>query len=144
MSNEALPIIQVQHVMTRNPVVVHGEDEAEPLLDLFEGQDFNAVPVVDSQGHLQGMVTKLSLLRLFRVGSAAGDRPEGLRVRDIMDSRKTWVEAADGLDVVVQRMTRYHVRSVPVVARSGTRLQLVGIASYRDLLRMIARQRTSR
>jgi len=60
-------------------------------------------------------------------------------VRDIMDTRKVWVEAGDGLDVVVQRMTRYHVRSVPVVVRAGGRRRLVGIVTYRDLRSMVAR-----
>src|SRR5262249_22683569 len=137
MSNQVSPV-QVQHVMTRNPVVVHDEDDVEPLLTLFESEDFNAVPVVDTAGHLLGMVTKLCLLRLFRVGNAAEEPPAGLRVRDIMDTRKVWVEAADGLDVVVQRMTRYHVRSLPVVTRSGGRRRLVGIVSYRDLRSMVA------
>jgi hypothetical protein len=54
--------------MTRDPVVVHGEDDAAPLLALFERQGFNAVAVGDPAGYLLGMVTKLSLLRLFRRG----------------------------------------------------------------------------
>ena len=126
--------------MTRDPLVVHGEDDAEPLLALIEQRDFNAVPVVGTEGRLLGMVTKLGLLRLFRVGSAPGTTEttvglSRLRVRDVMDSRKVWVEAADGLDAVVQRMTRYHVRSVPVVVRAGGGRRLVGIVSYSDLRR---------
>jgi len=56
----------VQDVMTPDPMVVHEEDAAEPRLALFERRDFNAVPVVDVEGHLVGVVTTLSLLRLFR------------------------------------------------------------------------------
>lgn len=137
------PPLQVHQAMTPNPLVIHPEDDAEPLLALFEGQDFNAVPVVDDGGHLLGMVTKLGLLRLFRVGNVIGatgaEAPASLRVRDIMDTRKVWVEAGDGLDVVAQRMTRYHVRSVPVVVRAGGRRRLVGIVTYRDLRSMVAR-----
>jgi len=137
------PPLQVHQAMTPNPLVIHPEDDAEPLLALFEGQDFNAVPVVDDGGHLLGMVTKLGLLRLFRVGNVTGatgaEAPASLRVRDIMDTRKVWVEAGDGLDVVVQRMTRYHVRSVPVVVRAGGGRRLVGIVTYRDLRSMVAR-----
>jgi CBS domain-containing protein len=62
----------IQDVMARDPVIVHGEDDAEPLLAIFEGHDFNAVAVVDAEGYLLGMVTKLSLLRLSRGGSATG------------------------------------------------------------------------
>jgi CBS domain-containing protein len=52
-----------------------------------------------------------------------------------MDTRKVWVEPADDLDAVLRQMTRYHVRSVPVVERSGRHHRLVGIVSRGDLLR---------
>jgi CBS domain-containing protein len=129
--------------MTRDPLVVHREDDAEPLIDLFERHDFSAIPVVDPGGDLLGMVTKLSLLRLYRAGKAAGTAdttgPSRLRVRDVMDTRKVSVEVSDSLDAVVRSMTRYHVRSVPVVARSGGHRRLVGIVSYSDLRRAIAK-----
>jgi hypothetical protein len=124
--------------MTRLPTVVHGEGYAEPLLAPFEGPDFNAVLVVDTEGCLLGMVTKLSLLRLLQGRSAEAAEavaPLSLRVRDIMDTHKISVEPADSLDVVVRQMTRYRVRSVPVVERAGSRRQLVGMVSRGDLLR---------
>lgn len=133
---------RVNDVMTRHPMVVHGEDDAEPLLALFEAHDFNAMPVVDAEDHLVGVVTKLSLLRLFRgsaTRSAKAGSPASLHVRDVMDTRKMWVEPADDLDAVVRQMTRYHVRSVPVVERSGRRHRLVGMVSRGDLLRGIAK-----
>ena len=133
----------VHDIMTRHPMVVHGEDDAEPLLVLFEGHDFNAMPVLDAEDYLVGVVTKLSLLRLFRresaTGSAEAGSPASLRVRDVMDTRKVWVEPADNLDGVLRQMTRYHVRSVPVVERSGGRYRVVGIVSRGDLVRGIAK-----
>jgi CBS domain-containing protein len=124
--------------MTRDPMAVHREDDAAPLLGLFEEQDFNAFPVVDPGGNLLGVVTKLSLLRLFRSGGAdvtsAPAGPSTLRVRDVMDTRNVSVEPTDNLDAVVRQMTRYHVRSVPVVERSGSRRRLVGMVSRGDLL----------
>ena len=138
MSNSDRHIPRVHDMMTHDPMVVHGDDDAEPLLALFERRDFNAVPVVDAAGDLVGVVTKLSL-RLFRAGSATRTRevenPRSLRVRDVMDTRKVWVEPADGPDAVVRQMTRYHVRSVPVVERSGRRHRLVGMVSRGDLIR---------
>jgi CBS domain-containing protein len=137
MSNPARPV-RVLDVMTRLPTVVHADDYAEPLLALFEGHDFNAVPVVDPEGCLLGMVTKLSLLRLFHGRSAEGTErvdPLSLRVGDIMDTRKISVEPGDSLDEVVRQMTRHRVRSVPVVERAGSRRRLVGMVSRGDLLR---------
>jgi CBS domain-containing protein len=139
MSNSDPHSPRVGDVMTPEPTVVHPDDEAQLLLALFEGRDFNALPVVDPAGHLLGMVTKLSLLRLFRGMSTPGNTdplaPSSLRVRDIMDTRKVWVEPADGLDVVVRHMTRHRVRSVPVVERSADHRRLVGMVSRGDLLR---------
>ena len=103
---------RVHDMMTRHPLVVHGEDDAEPLLALFEAHDFNAIPVVDAEDHLIGMVTKLSLLRLFRGGratrSAEAGSPVSLRVGDVMDTRKVWVEPADGLDAVLRQSALVH------------------------------------
>jgi CBS domain-containing protein len=142
MSDQDRPLPRVQDAMTHDPLVVHCEDDAEPLIDLFERHDFSAIPVVDPGGDLLGMVTKLSLLRLYRMGKAVGGADttglSRLRVRDVMDARKVWVETSDGLDAVVRHMTRYHVRSVPVVARSGGHRRLVGVVTYRDLRRAIS------
>jgi CBS domain-containing protein len=142
MSTRDRHIVRADEVMTRDPMVVHLEDAAEPLLALFTGQDFNAVPVVDPEGHLLGMVTKVSLLRLFRGGMAPGTTgsasSSSLRVRDVMDTRHVWVEPADDLNVVVRQMTRYHVPSVPVVERAGKRHRVVGMVSRGDLLRGVA------
>jgi CBS domain-containing protein len=134
--------------MTRHPLVLRPEDDAEPLLTLFEKQDFNAVPVVDAEGNLLGVVTKLSLLRLLRGGSAAvasadPARSAALRVHDVMDTRNVSVEPADDLGAVLRQMTRYHVRSVPVVERTGRRRRLVGIVSRGDLLRGHPRSATT-
>jgi CBS-domain-containing membrane protein len=53
-------------------MVAHEEDPADALLVLFEQRDLNAVPVVDAEGHLVGVVTKLSLLPLFRQVTGRG------------------------------------------------------------------------
>jgi CBS domain-containing protein len=133
----------VRDLMTPDPVVVHAEDDAEQLLGLFERRDFNAVPVVDGEGDLIGVVTKLSLLRLFRGAAARGSAgpmaSPTLRVSDIMDTRTVSVDPADSLDALVKQMTRNRVRSVPVVERSRSRCRLVGMVSRGDLLRGLAR-----
>jgi len=125
--------------MTRDPTVVRDEDRAEPLLARLEGQHLDAAPVVDPDGQLLGVVTRRSLQRLLRSGSAIETTDRGgarnLLVRDVMDTRTVWVEPSDDLDTVVRQMTRYRVRSMPVVERSGSRRRLVGMVSRADLLR---------
>jgi CBS domain-containing protein len=142
VSNPERHIPRVRDLMTRDPMVVHPEDEAESLLTLFDEHDFNAFPVIDPEGNLRGVVTKSSLLRLFRSGGASATSaptgPSALRVRDVMDTRNVSVEPTDNVDAIVRQMTRYHVRSVPVVERSGSRRRLVGMVSRGDFLRGLA------
>jgi CBS-domain-containing membrane protein len=57
--------LRARDVMTKDPTVVHREDDAEQVLALLDRHDFNAVPVVDQESQLLGVVTKLSLLRLL-------------------------------------------------------------------------------
>jgi CBS domain-containing protein len=129
----------VRDVMSPDPAVVHPEDEVGPLLELFERRDFYAVLVADAAGNLVGIVTKLSLLRLFRraASSATPDTAAwaGVPVSEVMDTRTVWVEPADPLDALVRQMMRHRVLSVPVVERAPTD----GMVSRGDLLRGFAK-----
>jgi CBS domain-containing protein len=131
--------LRARDVMTKDPTVVHREDDAEQVLALLDRHDFNAVPVVDQESQLLGVVTKLSLLRLLSrpgaIDPAEAADPSRLQVRDVMDSRKVWVYAADDVEAVIRQMTRHRVRSVPVVERSGSLRRLVGMVSRGDLFR---------
>lgn len=128
-----------QDVMTPDQVVAHEEDPAEPLLSLFEQRDVNVVPVVKCRGPPRRGRDEAESAALFRQVTGHGTiHPAGssdLKVRDLMDARSVWVEATDALDAVVHRMTRHHVRSVPVVERLGHKRRLVGMVSWGDLLR---------
>ena len=117
--------------MTRDPMVVHPEDDAEPLLTRFDEQDFNAFPVIDPEGNLLGVVTKLSLLRLFRRGGAAATSapagPSTLRVRDVMGTRNVSVEPTDN-----PRRGRAADDPIPCPERAGRRAIREPAAARRD------------
>jgi acetoin utilization protein AcuB len=129
----------VRDVMTPNPAVVHPDDAVGTVRELFDRHGFHAVPVVDAQGDLVGLVTKQSFRRLAR------DRPGApapvAQIRDVMAHGTSFVEPADPLSAVVEEMTRKRVRSVPVIERAGGRLRLVGIVSRGNLLRGLTASR---
>lgn len=52
--------------MTANPVTIAPELSLADAEAVFEAHDFNALPVVDDQGRLAGVFTKLDLLKAFR------------------------------------------------------------------------------
>jgi len=106
-----------------------------------EAQDFNAFPVVDGRGVLQGIVTKLDLLRMFRPTRYRW-LPElrplaGERVADIMTREIVGVGPGDPVAVAVDLMIAYQLRSLPVLERREGRPALVGIVSRTDVLRCL-------
>ncbi len=57
---------KVREIMSVPVISVRPSTEAGELERLFDIHDFNAFPVVDEQGLLRGVVTKLDLLRVYR------------------------------------------------------------------------------
>ena len=129
----------VYEVMTREPITVTPATPIGDLLSLFAQHDFNAFPVLDPGGALRGIVTKLDVLRLFRPDPALriADYPtlSAAHVADIMRRGIVSVEPDDPLIVAADLMVETRLHSLPVVHRSGTVRNLVGIVSQGDLLR---------
>lgn len=129
----------VWEAMTPSPVVVNPETTVAEVLGLFERHDFNAFPVVDAEGVLRGLLTKLDLLRLFRPDQS-GLIPEfadvsGRRVEELMRHGVVTVEPDDRVAVVTDLMVATGLRSLPVVERSTGLPVLLGMLSRGDLLR---------
>ena len=57
---------KVRDVMSALPVTVSPDTSVADLKQLFEHHDYNAFPVVEPDGTLRGIVTKLDILRSFR------------------------------------------------------------------------------
>jgi acetoin utilization protein AcuB len=56
----------VEGVMTRDVVVVTGDQELPHALDLFLSEKFGGLPVVDDFGNLIGMLTYIDMLRVLK------------------------------------------------------------------------------
>src|SRR5262249_53939484 len=56
--------VTVGELMSKPVVTVTPETTIEALTNLMESHDFNAFPVVNSTGVLQGLATRLDLFRL--------------------------------------------------------------------------------
>jgi CBS domain-containing protein len=127
--------------MTPTPVGVRPEATVTELLGLFDRHDFNAFPVVDGEGVLRGLLTKLDLLRLFRPDETGripelaevGDR----RVNELMRHGVVTVEPDDSVSVAADLMVVTGLRSLPVVNRSTGLPVLLGMVSRGDLLRAL-------
>lgn len=113
----------------------------------------SAVPVVDGDGRLLGIVSEGDLLRraelkterrrswlseLFAQGDALAAeyvKTHGRRVEDVMTREVVTIDEDTPVEEIVSRLEEHRIKRLPVV-RNG---RLVGIVSRADLLKILAR-----
>lgn len=143
--------MKAQDLMTRK---VHTADLSTPirkLVDLMVSHKISAVPVVDAQRRVLGIVSEGDLLRRAEIGTErrrawwsrlindprddARDyvKSRGSKARDVMTRPVISVSATTSAADIADLMEKWHIKRVPVV-RAG---KLVGIVSRRDLMRAI-------
>jgi CBS domain-containing protein len=135
--------VQVRDVMTRDVQTVGPGTSAKYAAELMAAHGFAAIPVVDDEDHVVGIVAEADVLRdrlpedprlhLRRDGEAAAVPPllvDGVMTRDVR-----CVEADADLADVTRLVLEHQLRSAPVVDDD----RLVGIVSRRDLLRALVR-----
>jgi CBS domain-containing protein len=130
--------------MTRDVHTVGPDTSAKYAAEVLAERGFAALPVVDGDHQLVGIVAEADLLRdrlpadprlhLRRDESAAENTPP-LLVRGAMTAGVRVVEAAADVADVARLFVDERIRSVPVL--EGGRL--VGIVSRRDVLRALVR-----
>jgi CBS domain-containing protein len=126
----------VKEAMSSKVVTVASQTDLKDLLAIFEGHDFNMLPVI-KDGRMVGVVTKLDLLSAFVVErtitkanylSILADK-----VDDIMCTTIESVGPNDSIRLVVESMVENKLRSLPVVDGDI----LVGVISRGDVMRFL-------
>ncbi len=145
-----LPPDRVDAVMTRDVVAVHPETPLGEVVRALLDRDFRALPVVDTDGTLAGIITNRDLVErgglgarvelLAALGGAALERElatSGVRDRsaaDVMSREVVTVGPDQRLDEAARLFLEKRVKRLPVV---DERRHLVGILSRVDLLRTL-------
>jgi CBS domain-containing protein len=130
--------------MTRQVVTVGPDTSAKYAAEVMAEHGFAAIPVVDGEDRLVGIVAEADVLRdrmppdprlhLRRDGGRSDSHPS-LLVRGVMTSEVRSVGATADIADIARLFVDDRLRSVPVL--DGGRL--VGIVSRRDLLRTLVR-----
>lgn len=135
--------MQATDVMTRDVVTVGPGTSAKSAAELLVAGGFAALPVLDDDGRLVGVVAEADVLRdrvpadpllHLRRGGPAPVAP-GPLVRDTMTRTVRTVHPAADVADVARLLVEAHLRSLPVV-EDGV---LVGIVGRRDVLRVLVR-----
>lgn len=129
--------MQVQELMTEPPVMCRATDTLDTAAQLMWERDCGAIPVIDDDGSLVGMITDRDVcMAAYTRGRSLGS----IRVDDAMAKRVFTVNRHDSLEAVEQLMSDAQIRRVPVV--DGAR-RPIGIVTLNDIARRAASTRTN-
>ncbi|WP_249979089.1 CBS domain-containing protein [Vreelandella olivaria] len=143
--------MQAIDIMTPKVVSVGPDTEVREIAQLLLNHRISAVPVVDDESKVLGIVSEGDLMRrvkddndherswwlsLFTSGNNAGDyvKSHGRKAREVMTPDPLTVDENTPLHSIARLLEKHHIKRVPVV-REG---KLVGIVSRANLLQGIA------
>jgi CBS domain-containing protein len=136
--------MEVRDVMTTDVVTAAPSMSVGDLADMLVRRRLRAVPVIDEEGTILGMVTDhqvmLHLLPMLdedrSVARAVGPSMKMGEVRDVMERAVLCVNETEPLADVIRLMLDKEIERLPVV-RNG---QLVGFITRGDIIRRLLRE----
>lgn len=129
--------VTVGELMSKPVVTVTPETSVEALTALMATHEYNAFPVVNETGVLQGLVTRLDLFKLYLLPYR----------RFIAALEETWVSSVGGIMTrgvialypvepaikAMALMVEYRIRTIPIVTDTPAGRVVVGVVTRRDL-----------
>jgi len=143
MTSSKTPTI-VQEVMTENVITVNPAMSLSAAADTLVSKRLRALPVVDEEGHVLGLITDRQIMTHFlpvldQMGDVASDVGPLIgenEVRDVMERTVMCVNEDQPLVDVIRLMLDKEIERLPVV-REG---QLVGFLTRGDIIRRLLRK----
>lgn len=126
--------MRAREFMTGPAITVTPEVPVRGAAALLVSHGFTALPVVDGDKRLVGIVTEADLLRNGYV-----DETSGKTVGEVMTSPAVAMDADAQGSVIARVLVDDHIRCLPIVDGS----KVVGVVTRRDLVRVLARADTT-
>ena len=138
---------RVCEVMTADVACARQDTPFKELAGLMAARGISALPVLDDQGRVTGVVSEVDLLRKEEY-QEDGKRPPrwrhlhsrakaaGVTAKDVMTSPALTIGPDATVVEAARALLGHHVKRMPVVDSAG---HLAGIVSQRDLLRVFLR-----
>ncbi|MBV9315061.1 MAG: CBS domain-containing protein [Pseudonocardia sp.] len=137
--------MRLDQVMSRPAVTVLPTDTIKGAAQIMAAGGFTLLPVVGPDGALAGVVNEGDLVdhRFPRDAREFGDPrepeqpapPARSSVADVMVTEVLYATPDEDVPALIDRMRRARVRAVPVCDGN----QVIGVVTYRDLVRILAR-----
>ena len=131
--------MRVHEVMSSPAVTVWPHTPIGEIAALLVSRGFTAVPVIDAEGRLHGLVTEADLMGDRIAPDGTVDDGPGIHAPEpvasaVMRAHPTCVDHEADLADVANLMLSSRARSVPVV-RNG---KIIGMVTARDVLKVVA------
>jgi CBS-domain-containing membrane protein len=144
---DAMAHHRVREVMTAEVTCAREDTTFKELVGLLASRGVSALPVLDDQGQVAGVVSEVDLLRKEEF-QESGKRPPrwrhrnsrakaaGVTAKDVMTSPALTIGPDATVVDAAKALLLHHVKRMPVVDSGNN---LAGIVSQRDLLRVFLR-----
>ncbi|MEN3331293.1 MAG: hypothetical protein V7641_658 [Blastocatellia bacterium] len=127
--------LRCRDIMTRGVASVRRNTPVGEVARLMRDQDIGAIPVLDENGKLAGIITDRDLV----VRGLTADKPEAeLLAEDCMSDDVYTANQNDRVVEVIREMGDHQIRRIPVV---DSRDRLVGIISTADVALQTSKDR---
>ena len=118
--------MKVSEIMTRDPKTAQLDSTLEEIATLMKDEDVGAIPIVDDEDELVGIVTDRDIIvRCVADGKEASDTT----VEDILSEDLTTIQPDDDVEQAARLMAEKQIRRLPVV-QDG---ELIGMVSIGDI-----------
>lgn len=121
---------------TREPHCVHHFMTLRRVLDYVADAKESYFPVVDDDDHLVGIFSLTDLRRIYREHVVE----DMVIVRDFMIERVITATMKDDLHVVLQRMTKNNINTIPIVAGEGGERRVIALLERNEIGRAYDRR----
>jgi CBS-domain-containing membrane protein len=129
--------ITVGELMSKPVVTVRPETSIEELTRLVQEHGYNAFPVVNDAGALQGLVSRVDLFKLYllpyRRFIPALEDTWVKSVGAIMTRGAVALYAREPAIKAMALMVDHRIRTIPIVADTTAGVEVVGVVTRRDL-----------
>jgi CBS domain-containing protein len=125
--------MKVEYLMTAPAQTCEATADLEAAAKIMREHNCGCLPVVDSGGHVAGIVTDRDICMAM---AAHHKSPWNIPVREAMTRQVFSCAPADEVGVALDSMSEHHVRRLPVIDGDG---HLRGLISVDDIVRRSGR-----
>ena len=148
----------VRFVMAEKPVTVHPETPVKEIARLFAEHHFESVPVVDSQGHILGIITDKDLAyralniqiprwqyllsgvplvkEIYEKTLKELEKAQGKTASHVMTANPICIQAEDPLSKAAEELLHHRIEHLPVLEGE----KLVGMLTLSDVFGFLHRR----